>query len=371
MAIDLILPLSEVDALIGTAVDKFDNMKLYRASTRGGVYTLVTTILLVSGTRGYSFTDTTGLTSSWYKVTLYNSVTVFETDIAVAEPFPAARDITTRTQLRQYVIRKFGGEIYTPSAYATQSVTLPDVIDTGEDSDYFAGWHIFRPTAAATADTDRRAVSISGNVLTHGGRAYAGTAIGSEQVELCNLDLPLTVLNDTIGDGLLNTRYVSRYEFGAQSGVLQYSLPNFVEGPEYVVDAWIRFGATVASYRWEQMSSSGRWWKVRGSNFQCILDINPARSQNEVLALDTWRPGEKLDSESDFTVVQPLWAKAAAMVSVIEYLITRDLARHGKTEYGPMLDLWTKKLRQCSKKYGPTPGMRMQVPQPIGAFPEI
>lgn len=371
MAIDLILPLSEVDALIGTASDKFDTMKLYRASSRGGTYTLSTTIVLVSGTRSYTYTDTSGLTSSWYKVTLANSVLVTETDINEAEPFPAARDLTTRKELRQKVIRNFGGEVYTPSAFAAQSVTLPDADDDDADADYFQGWHIFRPTSATVQDNDRRVSSMDEGLFTHTGRAYSDTTLGTEEVELCNIDMPLTVLNDKIGDGLMNTRYLSRYEFGATASTLQYSLPNFIEGPEYVVEGWIRFGTTVSAYRWEQLSSSGRWWKVRGSNFQCILDIQPARSADEVLALDVWRPGEHLDAETDFTVVQPQWAEAAAMVSVLEWLITRDIARHTTSNYGPMLEIWTKKLRQYSKKHGPTPGMRMQVPVPIGSFPEV
>jgi hypothetical protein len=367
-----VLPLSEVDALIGVANDKFDSMKLYRASTRGGTYSLVTTVILVSGTRSYTYTDATGLTSSWYKVTLVNSVLVTETDINLAEPFPAARDITTRRQLRQKVIRNFGGEVYLPTAFASQTVTLPDADDAGADSDYFQGWHIFRPTAASSIDYDRRVtVEATGGIFTHAGRAYTDVTVGSEEVELCNIDMPLEYLNEKIGDGLMNTRYLSRYEFGATVSAMQYSLPNFIEGPEYVIEGWIRFGTSVSSYRWDLLNGGGRWWKVRGSNFQCVLDINPSRAANEVLALDVWRPGEKLDSEVDFTVVQPQWAEAAAMVSVLEWLITRDIARHHESNYGPLLEIWTKKLRQYSKKHGPTPGMRMQIPVPIGALPEV
>jgi hypothetical protein len=366
MAIDIILPLSDVDAIIGSADNKFDSMRLYRASSRGGSYALVTTITLAPGVTSYSYTDTSGLTSSWYKTTLYNSSLAIETNIDEAEPFPASRDITTRQELRQKIIRNLGGGVYTPSSLSAQTVTLPEIADTGDDDDYFAGWHIYRPGAASSDDYDRRVTTESGGVITHGGRAYSDTTVGSETVELCPVDIPLDVLNDKIGDGLLNTRFLSRYEFGTTAGILQYSLPAFVEGPEYVVEGWIRFGTTVSSYRWELLSAAGRWWKVRGSNFQCVLDINPSRGDDEVLALDVWRPGE-----TDFTVVQPLWAEAAAMVSVLEYLVTRDVARHRGTNYGPLLDIWTKTLRKQSRKYGPTPGVRIQIPQPIGAFPEV
>ncbi len=371
MAIDLIIPLSEVDAIIGTAANQFDTMKLYRASTRGGTYALVTTITLVAATTRYEYSDSSGLTSSWYKVTLANSILVTETALTEAEPFPAARDITTRKELRQKVIQNFGGAVFTPSAFGAQDATLPEIADSGDDADTFVGYHLFRPDSATAADNDRRILSETAGVLAHGGLAYVDTTVGSETVEVCPLDLPFSVLNAKIGDGLRNARYLFRYEFGSESGTLNYTLPNFVEGAEYAVDAWLRFGATSGQYRWEKLEAAGRWWRVHGSNFQCTLSISPSRGENEVIALDVWRPGEPLDAETDFTVIQPLWAEAAAMVAVIEFMITRDIARHNDSNYAPMLEVWTKKLRQYSRKYGPTPGMRMQVPQPVGGFPEV
>ena len=373
MAIDIVLPLSEVNSIIGTASNKFDSMRLYRASSRGGTYPLVTTITLVADDTRYTYTDTSGLTSSWYRVTLYNSVLATETDVNEAEPFPAARDLTTRKELRQKVIRNFGGEVYTPTVFAAQAVTIPAAADSANDSDYFAGWHMFRPGAASSADYDRRITTEAAGVFTHGGAAYSDTTVGSEEVELCNLDIPLTVLNQKIGDGLLNTRWLYRYEFGAESGTKQYSLPNFVEGEEYVVDGWLRSGTTAHRYTWDKLEGMGRWWRVHGSNFQCTLSLSPAQGENAVIALDVWRPGEPLDSETDFTIVHPQWSEAAAMVSVLEFLITRDVVRHSQSAYGPMLDIWTKKLRQYSRKHGPTPGMRVKIPVPgfIGSFPEV
>lgn len=371
MAIDLIIPVSNVDEIYGTAADQFDTLRLYSASSRGGTYSLLTSISLASGDTSYSYTDNTALSSTWYKVTFYNSVTLTETDIALAEPFPAARDITTRKELRQKVIRNFGAEIFSATSLAAQSATALSAADSGDDTDWFVGWHLYRPNAASSADYDRRVTAESGGTFTHGGAAYSDTTATSEELELCPLDISFTVLNEKIGDGLANTRYLYRYEFGATSGQKQYMLPNFVEGPEFVPDGWLRFGSTVNEYRWEKLEDYGRWWRIHGSNFQCVLSISPSRGDNEVIALDVWRPGEALASETDFTVVQPLWAEAAAMVSVLEFLITRDLARHNKTNYGPMLQVWEKKLRQCSRKYGPTPGMRMQIPSPISSFPEV
>jgi len=373
MAIDLVIPLSDVNSVIGTAANQFNTMRLYRASSRGGTYALVTTITLVASTTRYEYSDTSGLTSSWYKVTLYNSVTTTETALAEAEPFPAARDITTRKELRQKVIKNLGGDPFTLTALAAQSATVTEALDTGDDADAFVGYHLYRPDSASAADNDRRVTAEAAGVLTHGGAAYSDTTVGSETVELMPIDISFSTLNEKIGDGLRNTRWLYRYEFGTESGTKQYSLPNFVEGEEYVVDGWLRFGQTASAYTWDKLEGAGKWWRVHGSNFQCVLNISPSQGDNAVVALDVWRAGEPLDSETDFTIVHPQWAEAAAMVSVIEHLITRDVVRHATSVYAPLLDIWTKKLRQYSRKHGPTPGLRVKIPTPgfIGSFPSV
>ena len=373
MAVDLILPVPDVDAIIGTAVNKFDSIRLYRASSRGGTYALQTTITLVAADTVYTYTDATGTSTSWYKVTYYNSVTLNETLLTEAQPFPAQRGITTLKELRRMVLKNFGGEVHTVTGLAAQSVTAATLTDTARDADWFTGWHIFRPDASSSADYDRRvsAYTNTSGALTHGGVAYVDTTITDEELELSPLDIDFDQLNDKIGEGLERARFLYRHEFGAISSRRQYELPHFVEGPEYVAEMWIRFGDDAHDYAWHLFTGGGRWWKVRGSAFKCILDINPSLDDNRVMALDVWRPGEKLEGDTDFTYVHPLWAEAAAMVSVLEFLFNRDVARHGTSNYGGLLKSWAENLRSRARAYGPTGGMKIQVPQPPSGLAQV
>jgi len=90
-----------------------------------------------------------------------------------------------------------------------------------------------------------------------------------------------------------------------------------------------------------------------------------------VMALDVWRPGEKLDGDTDFTQIHPLWAEAAAMVSVLEFLFNRDMARHGTSNYGDLLKSWAGNLQSRARAYGPTGGMKIQIPQPPSGLAQV
>lgn len=374
MPINLILPVADVDSIIGTASNQFNNIRLYSSPTRGGTYTLLTTVLLVSGTTQYPFTDNAGASTTWYKITFYNSVTANETPLTEAQPFPATRGTTSLQTLRQMVIRNLGGEVYTPSDYTAQTATSLTLIDTAIDSNWFNGWHIYRSAQKGTNDQDKRVSSFSNSTgqLTHAGTPYLTTAVGTEVIELCPVDITLDEMNRKIGQGLERARYLYRWEFGAQSAVRQYNLPSFVEGAEFVPEMWKRFGTVSGNgFEWQPFSEFGRFWRVRGSRFKCTLDINPPQSDNDVLALDIWRPGEALDGDTDFTLVHELWAEAAAMVSVLEWLVNRDIMRHQQSAFDKILASWVMNLRQRSRTYGPTGGMKIQLLQPFRGFPEI
>ena len=373
LGVDLNIPVSEVDSIIGTASNKFDSIRLYSAPTRGGTYSLVTTITLVAGDTIYTYSDVAGTTTTWYKVTFYNSVTLNETSLTETEPFPAARDILTRKELRQKIVKNLAGKIGSPSAITAQTVVVAALTDTANDVDYYTGWHLYRPDATSSADNDRRvsSITLATGTLTHGGAAYADTTSTSEQVEILPLDLDYDLLNEKINDGLEDTRWLTRFEMGTNSGQNQYTLPSFIEGPEYVPMIWRRFGGTADSYIWKPINHNGGWAKVRGSNFKCTLDIDPSIGDNEVIALEVWRPGAALDSETDFTTVQQKWAVAAAMVEVLEYLVGQDVVRHQTSVVQGLVEQWKGRLRKAAKRNGPTPGMVIQPPSRISGFPSI
>lgn len=371
--IDLYIPVADVDAVIGSASNKFDSIRLYRASSRGGSYTLVTTITLVSGDTVYTYTDTSGVSTSWYKVTFYNSGTANETLLTETEPFPATRDILTRKELRQKIVKQLAGKVFSITNVTAQTVVSTAIIDTAADPEWYEGWHLYRPDATASDDYDRRvsAYTPASGTLAHGGNAYTDTTATSEQVEIMPLDIDYDFFLEKISDGLLDTRWLCRFELGMTSGQLQYNLPNFVEGEEYIKQIWRRFGGTAGSYIWKPIEMHGGFARVHGSNFKCTLDIDPSFGDNEVIALEVWRPGEPLDGETDFSTVQRSWAEAAAMVSIIEAIADQQVIRHQESAIAGLLPKWKERKRMAARKYGPTPMVRIQPLSRISGFPSV
>lgn len=370
----LYIPVSEVDEIIGTGTSQFNSIRLYSSSERGGTYDLVTTITLVAGDTVYTYEHTTGVSSTWYKITFYNSFSGNETELTESEPFRATRDRLTLKELRQKIIRNLAGKApLTATSITAQVVTIPSLIDTAADSEYYEGWHLYRPDSATEADNDRRVsgYTVATGALTHGGLAYADTTATSEEIEISPLDIDYNVLLEKISDGLLDTRWLYRFEIGMISGQTSYNLPGFVEGEEYVKQIWRRHGGTANSYVWRPIGLGGQWANVRSSNFVCILDVDPSFGDNEVLAIEVWRPGEALEGETDFTNVQRKWAEAAAMVECLTFIINQQKIRHNKTTLGDLLQDWKATLRKNSRRYGPTPGMKVKTPMRMSGLPAV
>lgn len=370
MAIDLVIPVSNIKEIFGTGVNQYNTIRLYSATDRGAAYSLVTSISLIADDTTYSYTDSTGDENTWYKVALYNSVLAVQQSLDTIDPSPATRDTLTLKEYRQMVLKKLSGKVYNATAVGTTTIAAKALQDSGTDSAYYNGWHIYRPDATSADDYDRRVVSFSGSTLTHGGADYIDVD-DTDIFEIVPVDLDFTDFNDSINMGLTNTRWLYRYEFGATSGKNQYSLPHFIEDENSVKQIWRRFGGTADTYIWRPIEHNGGWAKVRGSNFQCTLDVTPSLSENEVLAIECWRPGEKLGSETDFTRVHPDWALAAGLSAVLKQLYTQDMVRHQTSKYESLLQMWTAELVKEAKKYLPKGGVKVQLPQPWGSMPRV
>jgi len=58
-------------------------------------------------------------------------------------------------------------------------------------------------------------------------------------------------------------------------------------------------------------------------------------------------------------------------VSILTFIVNQQKIRHNKTELGDILVDWKTTLRKNSRKYGPTPGMKVQIPSRMGGLAEV
>ena len=68
---------------------QFDQVKFYRATSESGTYSVISTVNMDvdNGGKTTSYDDTTGISSNWYKISLYHSVSTVESQLT--DPIPA------------------------------------------------------------------------------------------------------------------------------------------------------------------------------------------------------------------------------------------------------------------------------------------
>jgi len=106
----------------------FNQVKLYRSSSKTGTYTLLETKdIEVDNPRGTYFEDLTGTTSYWYKCTYYNSQTSTETSLDNAEPVKGG-DVQHYASI--YQIKRMAGF---EENYAISPVLVSDIREAAEN----------------------------------------------------------------------------------------------------------------------------------------------------------------------------------------------------------------------------------------------
>ena len=106
----------------------FNQVKLYRSTSKTGTYTLLETKdIEVDNPRGTYFEDSAGTTSHWYKCTYYNSQTLTETSLDDAEPVQGG-DVQHYASI--YQIKRMAGF---EENYAISPVLISDIREAAEN----------------------------------------------------------------------------------------------------------------------------------------------------------------------------------------------------------------------------------------------
>lgn len=151
------LTIPDIDA----AMTDFTSIRLYRASSRTGSYSLTTTITLVADTTSYAYQDTSGAATDWYKWSLYSTGTSNESQSS--EPFPAGGGVGyTRLNLVRMVADYIGlygrppGDATFPgvsgtvtTGNTTTSFTASAWADSLLSENAYRGWYLRMETGTA------------------------------------------------------------------------------------------------------------------------------------------------------------------------------------------------------------------------------
>lgn len=167
---------------IDGAMDEWTSLRLYRASSPDGSFSLVTTIALVAGQHLYEYSDTGASVGSWYRQSYYDSGDASES----AQGDPWQVDAVTLDAILEELVRQGDlGFSSTCTALGTTTTLIDATLrDYGQDAHYLEGFWIYRPDAAAAGDRVRR-VTRSGFTTASGTltvvRAWTNAPASSER----------------------------------------------------------------------------------------------------------------------------------------------------------------------------------------------
>lgn len=239
-----VLTVVAVADIDGVMVD-FDKLRVYRAASRYGSGSLITTHTLVDGTTAYTYQDTAGTSTDWYYYTYYNSSSTNESQ-ASGRWAATTTPVVTRAEIRQRAAAYMDayllphGDYTFPGASGTttgagSSTTV--VCSTYADSlvasrDYRNIYLLL--TSGSYAGQERRVTTFAeGSGTFTVSRAYGGTTGNSVTFEGYKL-AETAMWNREINEALLDVFTPFQIVIGGIQDRTTYTLPSYVEKESWI-----------------------------------------------------------------------------------------------------------------------------------------
>ncbi len=273
---------------IDTQIATYESIRVYRASSLTGTYSVIGTVTLVDGTFYYSYADSSGDLNKWYKYTFYHATGPVESELSA----PFRVEGVTRLRARQAALAKYGAGIV--------------LINTGTDSDkittsdYRVKTTLFRDDLGkgtwlwpATGNNAEKARLILSSDVSAGSMtvlpAWAGAFVDGDEVEWHTLTDP-TVWNAALNRGMARYYYADRVPINGVAGQEEYdlsSIPWLIDKDQITDVTWYPTSGLDVE---QSYASSGRWWKTRKDRENLVLTIYPPVASTVTLYLHASRP---------------------------------------------------------------------------------
>ena len=256
-------PITIPVADLPTVMESYNRIRLYKASSQAGVYSLLDTIVLVAGTNNYPYQDTAGLSTDWYRYSFFQ--TSDSSESAQSDPQPAGGTaIYDRQALRRMVAHKmslygYPRTNYThpgPAGITTAVGTTTSVIAAGHinnrvPSNFYSGWFLLANNNAAAGQ--EREVDDGGFTNSTGAFAMAtpfSAALGSGTNFDLYGEIPSSDWNIAIDDARRRLWLPFRIPVAGVNGQTVYGLPDFITRGSQISTFRQQQGALINEYQY-------------------------------------------------------------------------------------------------------------------------
>jgi len=289
---------------ITEVLDDWTSLRLYRASSRAGSYSVITTWTLAAATTAYTYEDTAGSATSWYKTAYYHTGTLAESELS--EAFPALEaPLLTRQTLRQQVADMLGlygrpaGSHTFPGASGTTTgagtsttVVCSDYNDSLYPTTKFKGWFLHL-TSGDRVNEERRVSGLSSGTFTVS-RAYTGAPGSSVTFELYG-ELTAVEWSQSINEALLHIWTPFNYPLAGIANQTQYVLPAYIEGREQIMRLVRVTGSTIREHR---LTAGQEFLVTPSEGGGCTLYLPSGIGAQSIYELQGFRHPAPLDTDA-------------------------------------------------------------------------
>jgi hypothetical protein len=224
---------------IADTLTRFNQARIYRASTQSGPFNYLTSVALVAGTSGYAIRDEDGLPTNWYQHEHFHSTTLAvsprsEPVPGSVEPVSTRRDLRRRTALELELYGHPWTEYSAPGPSGTTTaggsattVVCADYAMGDYDALDWRGWSLLL-NDGAQAGRERRVTGFDAVTGTFTVAPALSGAPGTGATFDLYGEAPSGWWNDRLNEARLHIWYPFRWPLAGIAGQTEYVLPEFI-----------------------------------------------------------------------------------------------------------------------------------------------
>ena len=349
------IPVENLDAVL----EDFNRIRLYKASTRTGSYSLLTTLTLATDDTAYEYQDTDGVSTDWYRWSYYHATTTLES--AQSEPEPAAGAlVVTRQTLRRMVAHELNmyalpeGDYTFPGPSGTSTATgaaTTVVCDEFADSLYnesvqFVGHHLLLNSGTYANEVRRIASLTKASGTFTLARALAGASGSGVTFDIYAQRPPAWWNHQLFGEGAgahlaVNVPFrfpiVGRRPSSTEGLETEFRLPYYVESRDQVIRVTLKRGTVLAS---SELSPESDYELIAEEGGGVTLYRPGGFAENEVYLVEGYRHLAPLGADTETVTLSELQQRlliVAAAVNVLSALMQQPNLGETDASWEPLL----------------------------------
>lgn len=332
IGVRLEIPVPEIDAVM----EDYTSIRVYRASSFAGSYSVITTITLVADQTAYTYEDTSGTVSSWYRFSWYNTSTTAESTLSDPQPGSIV-PLYTRQELRRRAANLLGlyGKVRggytfpgvsgtTTAAGTTTTVVASAYANSRYDALDWKGWYCLLNDGSAAGEERQISDFAGGSGTFTVTPAYSAAPGNGTTFDLYG-EAPSDWWDECVDEARADLWIPFVQPVAGIADQREYVLPGFIARPVQVQSVSRQSGEEIRNH----LLTPGQDYQVLRRSGGVVLYLERGLSANSVFLIEGLRSMPAFLSDS-----APSVALNDQLLRIVEVTIAQKAAERLAQAYG-------------------------------------